>query len=171
MARSKLPEYAAWRGAKDRCTNPKNRFYARYGGRGIHVYPAWLNDFVAFYQYIGPKPSPKLTLERIDNDGHYEPGNVKWATWSEQKLNSTSGPPRMDLTGQQFGRLTALYAEPKRPRRMTHWICRCVCGTYVRVGIGKLRTGNTRSCGCLHRDYLREVARRKGTFTSSHLPT
>jgi len=81
------PEFAAWCAAKDRCSNPNNDHYCYYGGRGIRMAGEWLNDFAAFLAHIGPKPSPELSLDRIDVDGHYEPGNVRWATSSEQRLN------------------------------------------------------------------------------------
>jgi hypothetical protein len=69
---------------KTRCTNDKLRLWHRYGGRGIKVYELWLNDFEAFFQHIGPRPSPKHSVDRIDNDRGYEPGNVRWATVKEQ---------------------------------------------------------------------------------------
>ncbi len=80
-------EYRTWRGMISRCHNTNHRHYADYGGRGITVCDEWRNSFVAFYEYIGPKPDPKLTLDRINNDGNYEPGNVRWAAWSEQAYN------------------------------------------------------------------------------------
>jgi hypothetical protein len=70
-----------------RCTNPNEAGYKNYGGRGIRVCDAWLSSFEAFYAHVGPKLSPKLSLDRIDNDGNYEPGNVRWATRSEQRMN------------------------------------------------------------------------------------
>lgn len=73
-------EYRAWKHAKERCFNPKARGYARYGGRGITMCPEWVHDFAAFFVHIGPRPAKGLLLDRIDNDGHYEPGNVRWAT-------------------------------------------------------------------------------------------
>jgi hypothetical protein len=79
-------EYTAWQAMKDRCLNPRSHKWADYGGRGIAVCKAWL-DFVTFYADMGPKPSPAHSLERIDNDGNYEPGNVRWATMAEQALN------------------------------------------------------------------------------------
>jgi hypothetical protein len=81
-------EYRAWVNLKQRCLNPDHHAYANYGGRGIHVDPAWENDFEAFYDHVGPKPSDEHSLDRFPNmNGNYEPGNVRWATKREQNLN------------------------------------------------------------------------------------
>lgn len=81
------PEYKAWSEAKQRCHNPNNGKYKWYGARGIAVYDGWRNDFVAFYDHIGPKPSPDYELDRIDNDRGYEPGNVRWVPKSVNVRN------------------------------------------------------------------------------------
>lgn len=80
------PEYQAWVNMRMRCSNPVVRDYHVYGGRGIRVCEEW-GDFAAFYGHIGPRPSSKHSLDRVDNNGHYEPGNVRWATPKEQALN------------------------------------------------------------------------------------
>ena len=80
------PEYRSWQMMKNRCLNPKSRDYPYYGGRGIYVYPEWLT-FEAFLRDVGRKPSPELTLDRIDSNGNYEPSNVRWATRSTQARN------------------------------------------------------------------------------------
>ena len=79
-------EYRAWRGVKVRCFNQKHKSFRHYGARGITMAPEWRNDFQAFFDHIGPCP-PGLTLDRIDNERGYEPGNVRWATWKEQNNN------------------------------------------------------------------------------------
>lgn len=84
---SQSPEYRAYSGAKTRCTNPNIDSYRRYGGRGIEFR---FKSFVEFLSCVGLKPRPELTLERINNDGHYEPGNVRWATVAEQARNRSS---------------------------------------------------------------------------------
>ncbi len=70
----------------DRCYRPCATFYRHYGGRGIKVCDQW-RKFVNFYADLGPRPSPKHSLDRKDNDGNYEPGNVVWATPAEQMQN------------------------------------------------------------------------------------
>lgn len=80
-------EYNTWKGMRRRCLNPSNPRYALYGGRGIRVCDRWLDSFQAFLDDVGPKPSPAHSLDRIDTNGDYEPGNVRWATQQTQCRN------------------------------------------------------------------------------------
>ena len=81
-------EYLAWQSMKDRCTNPNNKQFKDYGGRGIKVCKRWHNSFEAFLADMGMKPSPEHSLDRYpNNDGNYEPKNCRWATWKQQASN------------------------------------------------------------------------------------
>jgi len=84
------PEHVAWKHMKDRCYNPRSQRYDRYGARGIRVCERWRRSFVKFYEDLGPRPSPAHSLERLDNDGNYEPSNVMWALRDRQNNNKST---------------------------------------------------------------------------------
>lgn len=82
------PEHRAWKQALNRCRNSKLKSWEHYGGRGISVCPEWEASFQAFFDHVGNRPSPVHSLDRINVDGNYEPGNVRWATRVEQARNT-----------------------------------------------------------------------------------
>jgi hypothetical protein len=84
---SSTSEYSIWGNMRRRCYNTTDKSYASYGGRGIKICAEWKNDFLAFYADMGPRPSPLHSVDRINVDGNYEPGNCRWATATEQTHN------------------------------------------------------------------------------------
>jgi hypothetical protein len=91
LKRAQLQLYRAWSDMKGRCLRTTHASYHNYGGRGITIYPAWVHDPKAYIGYIeeklGPRPSPKHSIDRIANDRGYEPANLRWATPSQQLEN------------------------------------------------------------------------------------
>jgi len=88
--KDRRPEYSVWNHMIQHCENKNDQRYRYYGGRGISVHPSW-HKFVNFLSYlqstIGLRPSPKHSIDRINNDGSYVPGNIRWATKQEQNRN------------------------------------------------------------------------------------
>lgn len=81
------PEYTAWQQMRDRCQNVHSKNYPYYGGRGISVCARWDGSFAEFLADVGARPSSRHTIDRIETNGNYEPGNVRWATRAEQSKN------------------------------------------------------------------------------------
>ncbi len=83
------PERTAWENIKQRCYNPHNPVFRHYGGRGIVICDQWRDSFKVFFADVGPRPSARHSIDRFpDNNGNYEPGNVRWATQKDQLRNS-----------------------------------------------------------------------------------
>lgn len=80
-------EFFIWANMVQRCHNENNPNFLYYGARGVTVCDRWRHSFQAFYEDMGPRPSKQYTLDRINNDGNYEPGNCKWSTQKEQQNN------------------------------------------------------------------------------------
>ena len=80
-------EHNIWWAMIQRCYNPNNNAFDRYGGRGVTVCNEWRDNFMAFFNHVGPRPSSKYSIDRVDNDGNYEPNNVRWATRKQQADN------------------------------------------------------------------------------------
>lgn len=96
--------YYTWQGMRGRCFDMKDKRYKNYGGRGITVCDEWRNDFQTFYDYVSKLEhfgEEGYTLDRINNDGNYEPGNVRWATIEEQANNKTDNH-YVEVNGEQM---------------------------------------------------------------------
>jgi hypothetical protein len=83
---TKTSEYKSWRAMRDRCKNPRHSSYKNYGGRGISIDKKW-EDFTIFLKDMGFKPSSEYSIDRIDNNGNYEPSNCRWSTSKDQNRN------------------------------------------------------------------------------------
>lgn len=99
---SDMPEYNAWSQMLYRCMNPRSKAFHRYGGRGITICERWRQTFRAFYEDVGPRPTPDHSIDRYpNNDGNYEPGNTRWSTSAEQTRNR-SGNVFLEYKGRRM---------------------------------------------------------------------
>ncbi len=114
------PEHYVWRTMRDRCCNPNHKAYRYYGGRGITVCDRWM-EYENFLADMGHRPSKLHSLDRIDNNKGYEPGNCRWATRSEQQKNK--GSTRRYTNGTFTGTLVecATYLGMSKELAHYHW--------------------------------------------------
>lgn len=130
---SSSDEYHIWSGMRTRCRNPKSDYWDRYGGRGITVCDRWAK-FQNFFADMGRRPSSEHSLDRINNDGNYEPDNCRWATRSEQRRNQAERRFR-DLSGMQCGQYTVIRLFRKGKQSGAHrWLVRGTDGVERVIG-------------------------------------
>lgn len=144
------PTYTSWLAMRQRCENPKNARYSRYGGRGIKVCAHW-QSFDNFLADMGERPTGK-TLDRFPNsDGDYERTNCRWATPSQQYATRKTHSPLKDVTGNRYGYLTVVRLANVDEKRVAYWVCACDCGTEKVLRGNDFKSGGTVSCGCHRR--------------------
>lgn len=119
-------EYNAWMNMRQRCENPNFIGYSRYGGRGISVCDRW-SYFANFIEDMGPKPSPRHTLDRTDTNGNYEPSNCRWATRKEQSANRRNtmlinGRPLVDVCEEAGVSPTTVWSRILRGWPQSRWL-------------------------------------------------
>ena len=126
MAKSR--EHRIWCNMKTRCSNPNSDYYERYGGRGIKVCPEWENSFEQFLKDMGPAPSNKHSIDRIDVNGDYTKDNCRWATNEEQSQNNS----RNVFTPEKVRKARDLYKNGKGPKEISE-ILECSISTVTKV--------------------------------------
>ena len=119
------PEYRIWNDMKKRCYSPSSTAFHNYGARGITVCDRWRENFDHFLTDMGPKPSPKHSIDRINNDGHYEPGNCRWTTPDVQANNNRRNQRRehngQTMTLAQWARTSGINRETLDSRLKRGW--------------------------------------------------
>ena len=138
--------YGTWSGIIQRCTNPSQKHYNRYGGRGITIYEPWLtySNFKAdVVKEIGERPRG-LSMDRINSNGNYEPGNIRWANQTTQNRNKDKC---VVPVGERFGHLTVLGLDHRHPiKGCAYWKCRCECGNTSVHRADGIRRGAVKTC-------------------------
>lgn len=152
---SKTSTYKSWKNMKERCYLKTRKDFHLYGGRGIAVCDRWFSSFESFLADMGERPDG-ASLDRVDANGNYEPGNCKWATRSEQRLNQRSVQA---IVGRTYGLWTVVALGPKR-----RWHCKCACGTERAVLATSLNGGLSKSCGCRPTGWAAYQAKRRAAI-------
>lgn len=125
------PDYGLWHGILQRCNNPHDKTFYKYGARGISVCERW-SRFDCFLADMGPRPSGQHSIDRIDNDGDYKPENCRWATAIEQANNRRTNRlltyKGKTLTLIEWVRNLGLNEERTRSRAKRHWSVERILG-------------------------------------------
>jgi hypothetical protein len=133
------PEFCIWQGIINRCENKNVESYVRYGAQGVSVHPPWRNDFMAFYSHVGPRPSPHHSIDRINNDRGYEPGNVRWAD-PETQANNRRNTRWLVYRGERMALSRAVRLAGSVIHREAAWIRIARCGWSVEAAVETPRT-------------------------------
>jgi hypothetical protein len=142
--------YSTWLSMKGRCYTKSNKAYKHYGGRGIEVCESWRNSFAQFKNDMGERPSSLHSIERIDNNGNYEPSNCRWATTKEQSRN-TSRTIRVLV-----GDAEMVFADAIRNLGIAHWFA----------------YKNMEKTGLTHQEFIDLIVKKKTNMNlNSNLPT
>lgn len=144
------PLHNIWQGIIQRCTNPNNPNYKRYGAKGISVCDRWMN-FDNFVEDVGIRPK-NYCLDRIDDKGNYEPLNCRWLSYRDNHpLIKNNKVKRENLVGQRFGKyLVVDVIIPKT--KLKRFLCECDCGIRRVVDYARLKSGIITSCYACKRE-------------------
>lgn len=157
MSKSKV--HRAWTNIKSRCYNPNNTYYHRYGGRGIKMHEPFKESFEAFYAEIGdpPEDSYKWSVDRIDNQKGYEPGNMRWATAAQQVRNQC-------IRSNNKSGVVGVYYKTQDSRE--YWVARCTSiegkGVSVYFNIAKYGYEEAFKLACECRERMMEGLQAQG---------
>lgn len=143
------PEYKSWQGMLSRCRNENNVDYRNYGGRGITVFVDWVTSYEKFLAYVGRRPGPRYSIDRINVNGNYEPGNVRWATQKQQAQNRRN-TLCIDIDGVSVPLAVAAeksgvkYATAARRLLSGRPVAEVLCGEKLKPQCSRLYQGLTR---------------------------
>lgn len=145
-------EYVCWWNMIDRCTNPANSTFKYYGARGIRVCERWMVSFEDFFKDMGPRPGAKYSIDRINNDGNYEPSNCRWADRKTQMNNIRRKPPKPKEPKGRSGRPKKGYTDAHMRVIERYWpVRKGMTGDKAVAKINELIAPRTVTRGWLYR--------------------